>query len=103
MIRAAMTWLFQLTSWRVFRPKRAPWGESTSLWTDGDWRWFRTYEPDIPETIVWLGTGYSDAQEPIIFRGLVGGKGWFQPFSTVVLPHPPKIEELYRAQAQLRL
>ena len=37
------TWLFRLTGWKIFRPRRAPWGESTALWTDGDWRWFRRF------------------------------------------------------------
>jgi hypothetical protein len=36
-----LTKLFRLTGWRMFRPRRAPWGESTHLWSNEDWKWFR--------------------------------------------------------------
>jgi hypothetical protein len=36
-------WLFRKTGWKILRPTRAPWGEATDLWTDGDWRWFRRF------------------------------------------------------------
>jgi len=36
------TWLYRLTGWAVFRPRRTPWGESTELWTDIDWWWYRS-------------------------------------------------------------
>lgn len=42
-----MTWLFRLTGWKIFRPARAPWGEATDLWTEGDWRWFRRYQAPV--------------------------------------------------------
>lgn len=32
--------LYRLTGWRIFRPSRTPWGESTSLWSDVDWDWY---------------------------------------------------------------
>jgi hypothetical protein len=34
------TFLYRLTGWRLFRPRRAPWGESTDLWSEIDWDWF---------------------------------------------------------------
>lgn len=46
------TWFYKLTGWRFLRPSRAPWGESTSLWTEGDWRWFRRYRRIRPPTNV---------------------------------------------------
>lgn len=39
-----MTWCFQHTGWKIFRPVRAPWGEDTTQWFEQDWRWFRTYD-----------------------------------------------------------
>lgn len=38
-----MIWLYRKTGWKFLRPDRAPWGESTALWTEGDWNWFRRY------------------------------------------------------------
>jgi hypothetical protein len=37
-----MLWiLHKVTGWKWARPKRAPWGESTVLWTEEDWKWAR--------------------------------------------------------------
>lgn len=33
--------LYRLTGWRLLAPGRTPWGESTALWTDVDWNWYR--------------------------------------------------------------
>jgi hypothetical protein len=39
-----MMWrLYIITGFRVFRPRRTPWGELTKFWTDRDWEWFRIY------------------------------------------------------------
>lgn len=34
--------LYRLTGWRIFRPLRTKWGESTELWSDVDWNWYRS-------------------------------------------------------------
>jgi len=36
--------LFKLTGWKLLRPSRAPWGEDTGLWSEGDWRWARRFD-----------------------------------------------------------
>lgn len=32
--------LYRITGWRIFRPRKTSWGESTDLWSDVDWMWF---------------------------------------------------------------
>lgn len=40
------SFLYRLTGWRIFRPSRTPWGESTALWSDVDWDWFNSLPPN---------------------------------------------------------
>lgn len=35
-------WLHYYMGWKIFRPRRVSWGESTAFWTDRDWEWFRS-------------------------------------------------------------
>lgn len=40
-----MTRLYLRYGWRIFRPRMAPWGESTAFWSELDWTWFRGTYP----------------------------------------------------------
>lgn len=46
-----MNILYRLTGWRIFRPARAAWGESTAHWLPVDWDWYyrygHRYDPEV--------------------------------------------------------
>ena len=54
-----MNWLYWLTRWKIFRPERTEWGESTELWSEVDWIWFEKKfghrdQPESDEINRWL-------------------------------------------------
>lgn len=60
------------------RPRRAPWGEETSLWTEGDWDWFYGKRLLGPEEITptKIEDSKMDAWISVLRTVLLAGATW---------------------------